>query len=87
MRTLKSAREIVDVLGGHNAVKKLTGATDKAVYYWTGTAHQFPARYYKKMIDALAKRGCKAAPGLWNQSGYEIKAAKAAAKDAAQDAA
>jgi hypothetical protein len=71
MRNLKSAREVVEALGGIPAVREMTGANLKAVYYWTGQAHAFPARYFKKMNDALKRRGCKAPPGLWAQFGYE----------------
>ena len=75
MRSLKTAREVVDALGGIAAVRKMTGANLKAVYYWTGQSHAFPARYFKMMNDALKRRGYRAPPHLWVQYGYEKDAA------------
>jgi hypothetical protein len=71
MRRLQNVREVVAVLGGIPEVVKLTNATTKNVYYWTGQAHSFPARYFKKMNDALKKKHCSAPAKLWCQAGYE----------------
>ena len=71
MRNPKSAREVVNILGGIPAVCKLTRANVKAVYYWTGTAHAFPSRTFCKMEEVLKKKNWKAPPHLWNMLGYE----------------
>jgi hypothetical protein len=68
LRRISSAREAVDVLGGHSAVCDLTGATLKAAYHWTN-AGMFPARAYDVMKKALKRRGYHEPPRLWNQIG------------------
>jgi hypothetical protein len=75
MRKLTTARQVVDVLGGHEAVCKLTGAESKAVYHWTGQSKMFPARLHALMLRALKKRGAQAPDWLWNQTGCERDAA------------
>ena len=65
MRTLSTAREVVDTLGGNKAVCEMTGALPKAVYYWTGHALSFPSRTYCLMSDELRARGAKAPRDLW----------------------
>jgi hypothetical protein len=76
MRHLKTAREVVAVLGGHRAVCEMTGANKKAAYYWTGQAGTFPARTYDMMQRALKRRGVSAPKSLWSQ--LEAKKKKAA---------
>lgn len=66
MRNLKTAREVVEVLGGHAAVCKLTKSNRKASYYWTGQAGTFPARTYVKMQELLETKKCKAPAKLWS---------------------
>jgi hypothetical protein len=67
LRNLTTPREVVEALGGLPAVCRLTKANTKSVYHWTGRAHMFPARTYKKMNDALKKHKAKAPATLWNQ--------------------
>ena len=64
---LSSAVDVVDVLGGVEAVKKLTGARLKAIYHWRSTG-QFPARQHDLMVKALRRRGYTAPAVLWNQA-------------------
>jgi hypothetical protein len=71
MRNPKAAREIVDILGGIEAVCRLTHGNPKNVYYWTGRRRAFPSRTYCKMQEALKQRGVRAPPHLWNMIGYE----------------
>lgn len=78
MRHLKSAREVVDVLGGIPAVCKMTRANIKAAYYWTGQAGMFPARTHWLMTKELKKRKCTAPPHLWNQLGASPPSKEAA---------
>jgi hypothetical protein len=75
MRHLKTAQEVVDVLGGRDAVCELTGANTKQAWNWTGRAQTFPAFYYAVMQRALRRRNATAPAWLWNQRGIEKKAA------------
>jgi len=70
---VKTAKEVVAVLGGVDAVCRMAGKDVKTVYHWTGDAG-FPARTHDWMTKALKKRGVRAPPVLWNQT-QEIKAA------------
>ena len=67
MRNLKTAREVVELLGGVDAVCKMTGATRKSAYHWTGQTGTFPARAHDIMLKALNKKGYTAPAALWNQ--------------------
>jgi hypothetical protein len=73
MRTLKTAKQVVDALGGHEEVCKLMKAKPKASYYWVGQAGAFPSRLYVKMTNALERRGYKASPALWSMQDYDEK--------------
>lgn len=75
MRRLSTAREVVDALGGVAAMRELTGALPKAVYYWTGQAGTFPSRTYVIMQRALKRRGYAAPAHLWSMLGSEKNAA------------
>jgi hypothetical protein len=66
MRRLTTAREVVEALGGIEAVRKLTGANIKTIYHWTGQAKCFPSRTFKVMNDALKRRELAAPAALWN---------------------
>jgi hypothetical protein len=71
MKRLNSAREVIEALGGRDAVMEMTGATGKAVWNWAGYFNAFPADCYKLMIDKLARKNLTAAPYLWRQRGFE----------------
>lgn len=71
MKKLTTAAEIVEVLGGPEAVAKLTNATLEAVWNWHGYFEQFPANTYVLMTRALERRGYKAPPHLWKMRGFE----------------
>lgn len=75
MRNLKTAGEVVEVLGGHKIVCKMAKANRKASYYWVGSAGTFPARTFDMMTKALKKKRCKAPPSLWGQLPEYKKAA------------
>jgi len=65
MRELTKARDVVEYLGGIDAVCAMTGRDYKTIYHWmNGT---FPARYFLLMTTALKKRGFTAPPALWGQ--------------------
>jgi hypothetical protein len=72
-RTVTTARDVVDVLGGNAIVAKMTGGSIKSVYHWKGTAKKFPARHYDAMQRELKKRRVIAPPRLWNQAEGAIK--------------
>lgn len=67
MKTLRTAQEVVDALGGLPAVCKLLGVNTKQAWNWTGRADAFPANTYHAMITALRRRKLTAPPQLWNQ--------------------
>lgn len=72
MRHLTKAREIVEYLGGIDAVCDLTGRDYKTVYHWIGVNGTFPAALYDLMTKALKKRGFTAPPTLWNQEQEKV---------------
>jgi hypothetical protein len=72
MRQLTKARDIVQYLGGVEAVCEMTGRDYKTVYHWTGRMGTFPARYHDMMTKALKKRGFTAPPALWNQEEEKV---------------
>ena len=67
MRRLKTAREVVDALGGIEAVATMTRAQPKTVYHWTGRNDCFPSRTFDTMKAALKRRHLHAPAKLWNQ--------------------
>jgi hypothetical protein len=75
MRNLKTAQEVVDVLGGLPAVCELTDANSKQAWNWIGRANAFPACTYVVMQRALKRRGATAPAWLWNMRGIEKRAA------------
>jgi len=69
MRQLNTARDVVNALGGPDAVAKLTGArSTKNISHWVCRARTFPARYHYVMTTALQKKKADAPPWLWNQA-------------------
>jgi hypothetical protein len=71
-RHFTKARDVVDWLGGIEAVCEMTGRDLKTVYHWIGRSGTFPARYHDMMTKALKKRGCTAPPALWNQEEEQV---------------
>lgn len=71
MKTLRTAQEVVDALGGLAAVCELTGANNKQAWNWTGRADAFPANTYFVMIRALRRRRATAPPHLWSMVGIK----------------
>ena len=62
MRTLTTAAEVVEVLGGPAEVAVLTRRGNTAAYNWKNF---FPPNTYVVMQGALAEKGCAAPPNLW----------------------
>jgi hypothetical protein len=69
MRTLKTAKQVVDHLGGLPRVAALTEREITSAKNWPGRAKRFPASTYVVMQRALRRRGARAHPRLWNMRG------------------
>jgi hypothetical protein len=73
MRRLKTSRDVIDALGGIEAVSKLTGRGIPAVYAWLPPKHdedrsrrgKFPPNTYRKLTTALAAKNATAPDYLW----------------------
>jgi hypothetical protein len=74
---LTTVHDVIDALGGIEAVVKLTGRNAKAVYHWRAL-NTFPARYHDMMPKALKRLKHTAPPKLWNQIVIERSKKKAA---------
>lgn len=67
MQELTTTSEVIDALGGNRPVRALTGRTqDSAVSNWRAFG-VFPPDTFVVMTSALARKGCKAPVGLWQQ--------------------
>ncbi len=64
MTTLYTADEVMDMLGGTNAVAALTKRKPTAASNWRKFG-RFPANTYLVMRDALAEDGFDAPASLW----------------------
>lgn len=63
-KTLTSADEVIDALGGTFAVTRLLELNShKAVSNWR--TRGLPARTFLRLTAELANRGLKASPSLW----------------------
>jgi hypothetical protein len=69
MRHLRTVQDVVEALGGIEAVCELTNANNKQAWNWVGRAGMFPARKYVVMQRALKRRGATAPAWLWNMDG------------------
>lgn len=69
MRKLKTARAVVDHLGGLSNVAMLTDTPINTVKNWPGRKRAFPASTYVVMHRALRRRRATAHPSLWGMRG------------------
>jgi hypothetical protein len=69
MRNLKTAKEVVERLGGLPRVAKLAETDIPTAKNWPGRAKSFPASTYVVMQRALRRRGARAPARLWNMRG------------------
>ena len=69
MRRLKTAKQVIDELGGLDRVCEMTASNKKQAMNWPGRAKAFPARTYVVMQRALKRRKATAPARLWNQVG------------------
>jgi hypothetical protein len=61
---LISARDIIAIMGGNQAVAALTGRKTQHVTNWK-TDGRLPADTYLILTEALAAKGYQASPKLW----------------------
>ena len=61
---LHTATEVIDALGGLNAVASMFNVGYTAAHNWKASG-QFPARKYAAMAAALRERGHTAPASLW----------------------
>lgn len=66
-RELSTTAEVMDVLGGNQAVADLTGRKYNAASNWRGF-DSFPANTYLVMTVALREKGCTAPASLWSMA-------------------
>lgn len=67
MEELSTAEQVLQALGGHEAVAALTGSKPKAVTNWK-YFNRFPSRTYVAMTGELKRRGKRAPASLWKMS-------------------
>jgi hypothetical protein len=64
MKTLRSTADIIDALGGIEAMAELTGTSENGVYNWR-SGKQFPADTYRLIKDELKEIDADAPDHLW----------------------
>jgi hypothetical protein len=62
---LQTASEVIDALGGNQAVGSLTERQAKTVWYWRDTG-KFPANTFLTINSALLAQGKTASASLWS---------------------
>lgn len=68
MKQLKTAREVIEVLGGVDVVSVRTGRLPTTVYKWQSPeVNSFPSEFYVSMTADLGALGCTAPKSLWRQ--------------------
>ena len=63
-RELETTAEVMEALGGINAVAEITGQKYKAAANWKAF-EAFPSRTYLVMTQELARKGLRAPASLW----------------------
>lgn len=64
MQELSTTSEVMDALGGNDAVADVTGSKPKAVWNWR-KAGTFPSNTYVAIAAALEAKGFTAPASLW----------------------
>ncbi|CAN7496546.1 Cro/CI family transcriptional regulator [Phyllobacterium sp. LjRoot231] len=63
---LTNPKEVIDELGGYNAVAAMVGVGYTAVFEWPRSTHnRIPPKFYKILSDELRSRGKEALPSVW----------------------
>jgi len=65
MRVLKTAAQVIDVLGGTTEVARLFGFDRRIVSNWK--TRNFPPESYLAFTQLLESKACRASPTLWKQ--------------------
>jgi len=63
-RSLQTASEVIDALGGTAATARFTGRKDQHVSNWRATG-RLPADTFLIISQELETKNCKASPVLW----------------------
>jgi len=71
---LYSVDDVIDHLGGIDAVAKMTGRGNTAVHNWRALK-RFPAVLCDGMMKALARENAIAPPELWSQEPCDARVA------------
>ena len=61
---LTTTNQVIDALGGVEAIASLTGRSYDAAWNWT-RSDTFPANTFLVVTAALKERGLEAPPSLW----------------------
>ncbi len=64
MRSLETANEVIEALGGPTRVGQLVGRSVQSAVNWRA-ANRFPANTFPALTDALAEHGYEAPRSLW----------------------
>lgn len=64
METLSTTAEVMDELGGNDAVAEITNSRPKAVWNWR-KSETFPSNTYVALTEALLAKGKTAPASLW----------------------
>lgn len=75
--TLGTVADVIDALGGNEAVYAIAEATPQSVSNWRDRG-QFPAALHQLFTDALRAKRRKADPKLWGQKQAAAKLRRAA---------
>lgn len=70
MKTLRTASQVIDALGGTGKVAALTRRRDSQIARCRRENH-FPPQTFLLMMQALAVYGCTAPAKLWGQEIYK----------------
>jgi hypothetical protein len=75
MAKLRTTSEVIDALGGNQALSDMTSTSVNGVYNWRAVG-QFPADTYLLLKDALDKIDMNAPDHLWPMRQAPKKAAR-----------
>ena len=75
MAKLRTTSDVIDALGGIDAMSELTGTSVNCVYNWR-SGRQFPADTYRLLKDELEKIGHDAPDHMWPMRQAPKKAAR-----------
>lgn len=74
IRYLKTVEEVIDALGGDEAVGRLTNHKPRAVAAWRYVLGALPSKTYVILRRALAEEGYEAPDKLWGMISHKERA-------------